>query len=412
MTNEQQRDDPDARETKATLDNILEHVKGTMQGAVNLKWEEVEFHLDSMETIAQTAPALVKQYIDALNEPTRRFVLGFRQLLRAEAPEDKEKALDHLTGARNALRKLMTEQELTNNLSFVQFALGIEAQILSVQEQMARDRGEANVVARLVQQREHLLDDMIAMYEPDQPIRHYFEAVKQFQEALPKFKKGMQALREMNLDLAQEYLEESSKAFSGMQDHFSKAEVDALILKVGKSVSEGYGLLANGQDIYVRTLRAAIIGDVNRSDVIALEKAERRFLDGADLISKATEAMPGLFGKWDPKPAARHASQLTHNLRTLCERSLSPKEITLATAPKVVFYFLGTFLVLLIGLPISGLVEELRSNDIGLLLIVSLLVSVIGAFGFEATRFIPLFEVFTRVLRWPRRSQEGSGEEP
>lgn len=77
---------------------------------------------------------------------------------------------------------------------------------------------------------------------------------------------------------------------------------------------EGFGLLVGGQDIYVRALRTVIIGDVNRIDVIA-----------------------------------RQLSQLTHNFRTLCERSLSPKQITRTTAPKVIFYFLGTFLVLLFG---------------------------------------------------------------
>jgi uncharacterized membrane protein len=78
----------------------------------------------------------------------------------------------------------------------------------------------------------------------------------------------------------------------------------------------------------------------------------------------------------------------------------------------VVFYFLGTFLILLIALPISGLVTELQSNDMGLLLIVALVVSLIGAFGFEAVRFVPLFKEFTRVLPWARQSQEGSGKEP
>jgi len=401
--------------TQATLENFFEHVKGVMQSCLNLRWDDVEFHLRSMATIAETAAASEKRYIDALHEPVKEFALGFRQMMTADTLADKEQALAHLTGARNALRKLRTEQrELTENPGFAQFALGIEEQILSVQEQIANIRGDANEVARLKQQQVHLLDEFREMYEPDHPMRHYFEAFKQFSEALPKFIRGMEAFQEMNLDLAQQYLEESSKAFSGMQDHLSKAAaaMDELLFKAVKSAAEGLRLLAGAQDIYVRTLRAAIIGDVTRSDVKALEKAERWFLDGVDLFSKGTAAMPGVFGGLDLEPAAQRSSQLTRNLRTLCERSLSPKEITLTTAPKVVFYFLGTFLVLLIGLPISGLVAELQSNDIALLLLVSLLVSVIGAFGFEATRFVPLFEVFTRVLPWAHRSREESEKEP
>jgi hypothetical protein len=43
-----------------------------------------------------------------------------------------------LTGARDSLRKLRTDQrELTKNPGFIQFGLGIESQILSVQSQIA-----------------------------------------------------------------------------------------------------------------------------------------------------------------------------------------------------------------------------------------------------------------------------------
>lgn len=147
----------------------------------------------------------------------------------------------------------------------------------------------------------------------------------------------MQALLEMNLDLAQQYLEESSQDFAVMRDHLNEAKLDALMFKAMKNAMEGFGLLVGGQDIYVRALRTAIIGDVNRIDVIALEKAERSFLDGGDLVSTAVQALPSLFNNMDIKPLARQLSQLTHNFRTLCERSRSPKQITRTTAPKVIF---------------------------------------------------------------------------
>jgi len=44
--------------------------------------------------------------------------------------------------------------------------------------------------------------------------------------------------------------------------------------------------------------------------------------------------------------------------------------------------FLGTFPVLIPGLPIGGFVTQLQPGNIGLLIIVSLLVSVIGESGF------------------------------
>lgn len=412
MTDEQQRADSNAQETSASVDRFVEHVQGAMQGVQNLRWEEVEFHLGNMESIAETADDLEKPYIDALHEPIRKFALGFQQCMTAKSPEDQEKALDQLTGARSSLRKLMTEhRELTSNPGMALFLLGIEGQILGIQSRIASSRGDADEVARLDQQSNHLLDDMMKRLKPDEPLYHFFGALKQYQEALLRFKRGMQALLEMNLDLAQQYLEESSKDFSIMREHLNKAEMDALMFKATRKAMEGFGLLVSGQDIYVRALRTAIIGDINRSDVVALKNAERSFLDGGDLISSAVEAMPSVFGDMDIKPAAQGLSHLTHNFRTLCERSLSPKEITRATAPKVVFYFLGTFLVLLLGLPISGLVAGLQSSDIGILLLVSLLVSVIGAFGFEAVRLVPLFDVFTRVFPGGSRPQKDDGKE-
>jgi hypothetical protein len=412
MIDEQHINDSKAQEEQTSLDRFFEHIQAVTDGVQNLQWEEVEFHLSNLETIVGTADASEKPYIDALYEPIRNFVLGFQQLVTAKAPEDQEKALNRLTGARSALRKVRTEQrELTDNPGFVQFGMGIESQILSLQSQIATRRGDSNEAARLDQQRNHLLDDMIAGLEPDNPLRHFFVGLKLYQEALLRFNRGMQALLEMNLDLAQQYLEESSQNFSVMRDHLNEAKINALMFKALKNAMEGFGLLVSGQDIYVRALRAAIIGDVNRVDILALEKAERSFLDGGDLISTAVQAVPALFNNLDIKPTTRQLSQLTHNFRTLCERSLSPKQITRATAPKVIFYFLGTFLVLLFGLPISGLVRGLQSKDIFLLVIVSVLVSVIGAFGFEAVRLVPLFEVFTRMLPGGSRPQKDDGKE-
>lgn len=412
MIDEQQINDSKVQEEQTSLDRFVEHIEAVMQGVQNLKWEEVEFHLGNLETIVGTADASDKPYMDALYEPIRSFVLGFQQWVNAKAPEDQEKALNELTAARDSLRKLRTEQrELTNNPGFIQFGLGIESQILSVQSQIATSRGDANEAARLDQQRNHLFDDMLAGLKPDDPLHHFFVAFKLYQEALPRFSRGMQALLDMNLDLAQEYLNESSQNFSVMRDHLNEAKIDALMFKALKNAMEGFGLLVSGQDVYVRALRNAIIGDVNRVDVIALEKAERSFLDGGDQISAAVQALPSFFNNLDIKPATRQLSQLTHNFRTLCERSLSPKQIAHTTAPKVIFYFLGTFLILLFGLPVSGLVTGLQSKDIGLLLIVSVLVSVIGAFGFEAVRLVPLFDVFTRMLPGGSRPEKGEAKE-
>jgi hypothetical protein len=402
MSDEDQRKDEAGAEQEAMIDAFLKHVQGVNENVANARWEEVKFHLDALDATAPSAPPSVRQFGEAL----KGFALGFQQFAMGKTEADKEVALNHLVEAKNVLRQVMTEhREFADNPGFIQMALGIEGQILSVQEQIARGRGETDRAALLGQQRDRLFDEMIAALEPGHPTRNYFEAIKLFQEALPNFANGMQSLVEMNLDLAQTYLQRSSKSINDMHDLLSKLEIAELTAQAGKNAAEGFGLLVSGQDAYVRVLRTAIIGDVNRSDVEALEKAEQDFVNGAGLINRAIQVMPGAFlGLENLGPAAALQARLIHNLRTLCERSLSPKAITATTAPKVVFYFVGTFVVLLIGLPLSGLVVRLQSTDIGVLLLVSLIVSVIGAFGFEATRLVPLFDVFSRMLPWAGKS--------
>jgi hypothetical protein len=415
MSDLAETNDKARKEAPTPLDNFLEHVQDALKSVSTLRWDEVKFHLDSMDASAAAADPSEKPYIEALHEPIRGFALGFQQFTTAKTEADQKKALDYLSGARNALRKVKAEQpKLTDNPGFAQLAFGIEGQILGVQERMARSRGDASEVAILNSQRAQLLRDMIDPLGPDDPLRHFLEASRLLEVALPSFSTGLKYLMEMNLDLAQTYLEESSKSVVEMREHFSKAKGDdlnAVIFETGRNTAEGLGLLVSGQDAYVRVLRAAIIGDVNKGDVEALRTAERAFVDGAALLSKSVLMMPGIFGGVDLGPIVLTQAKLTNNLRTLCERSLSPKVITVTTAPKVVFYFVGTFIVLLIGLPTSGLVARLQTSDLGLLLIVSLFVSVIGAFGFEATRLVPLFNVFPSLLPWGRSKESAAKAE-
>jgi hypothetical protein len=412
MADEQLNDDPVDTETQTAIDKFLEHVEGVTNNVANARWEEVEFHLAGMAAIAETEFPGTKPLIDLLMEPVTEYALGFRQFVTSETREDKEQALQHLSRAKDALRKARTEnQEFFDNSGLGEMARGIEMQIVSVQEQIARGKGDAKEAARLAAQRERLLDETIDALPSGDEKRPFLQAFQRFQKGLPDFTKGVQCLVEMNLDLAQGYLEAASKAFSDMHELFDKTKTDELIFQAGRNAAEGFGMLVSGQEAYVRVLRTAIIGDVNRSDVQALEKAERASLDGGARIAKAVEVMPGAFGGLDIGLSTATQAKLIGNLRALCERSLSPKQITANTAPRVVFYFVGTFVVLLVGLPVSGLVVNLKTSDLGLLLIVAVLVSVIGAFGFEVTRLVPLFEVFSRMVPWGG-SKEGAAKTP
>lgn len=410
MTDYPQVDPSSEQHDPGIEDRFLEHVSGAMAGVENMKWDDMDFHLSRMSQIVEEADPADRAYLESIHGPISGFALGFRLFSNARNPQDRDQALVHFTQARDGLRLLRTgNKEFSQDRNFTQFALGIESQILGIQRQLASERGDGREVTNLDQQMDHLIDEMIENMDPSDPDRHSLQANKYFRLAIERFVRGSQALQEMNLDLAQKYLTEASETFKQMHDHIGQAHIEGLLLKATKDVMEGFALLVNGQEVYVRTLRAAIIGDVNRSDVTDLEQAEQGFLDGADRVGRAVAAMPGLFGGLDIQPIARQTTLLIRNLRTLCERSLSPKAITVTTTPKVVFYFLGTFIVLLIGLPLSGLIDQLQFNDVAFLVIVSLLVSVLAAFGFEAARLIPVFNAFTRVLPWARQSGDSGG---
>jgi hypothetical protein len=407
MTDPQHLENAEPPAPRDISEPFLAHINGALQGVTNLKWDDVDYHLAAVRRLLDEADDSDRQLYGAVHEPIRDFALGFRLFSTHTSPDEREQALDHFTKARDALRDLrMNARELAGNPGFTQFALGVETQIVSVQRQIAYDQHDARRTAQLDGQISQLMDEMIDSLAPEDPQRFFMVAIRHYQTALFHFAKGSGALQEMNLDLAQQYLADASAYFGQVQENLSRAELEGALLKATRDVIEGFALLVGGQDVYVRILRAAIIGDVTRSDVLDLEKAERSFLDGADRVARGSAAMPGIFGGMDIRPIASQTSLLARNLRTLCERSLSPKAITLTTAPRVLFYFLGTFIVLLIGLPLSGLIERLEFNNIAFLLGVSLLVSVIAAFGFEAARFIPLFDAFTRVLPWARGAEK------
>lgn len=395
----QEQQDNSAASAESKSDEFFQHLGGAMDAITNARWDDATFHLDKMDEIRKEGAPSEKQMFDTFSELARNFAEGSRLFTAGKSNEEKEKALELLVKARDVGRDLV---KLDKN--FASFALSVETPISILQEKMARARGDAAAADLIVQQREQLVQRMIDNMAPDDQMRSYFEGMKLFQTAVAGFVRGMQRLVEMDLDSAQSYLEESARTVIAMRDYLSKVKAETLLLEAGRNSAEAFGLLISGQEAYVRVLRAAIIGDVTRSDVTALENAERGVHQGLDLLTNASQVMPGLLDGQSLVQTVTLQANLIRNLRSLCERSLTPKAITATTAPKVIFYFAGTLVVLLIGLPTSGLVAHLQSTDLGLLLIVSLVVSVIAAFGFEATRLVPLFDVFSRMLPWGGKS--------
>ena len=396
---------PASSDSETTFGKFLGHSEQVYANVLNFKFDDAQFYFDKMKSliplIAEPERLLANDFLTLAGE----YMMGSQRLFVAKTLEDRQAGLAHLSGAKDTLRNLLANNaDLANNPGFIQMGLGLGAQILAVQRKLALDRGDSDEAARLEAQAESGLDEIIKSTGPENPIYWFLRGCKSMQEAMPKFAASIRAAGEMNLDLAQQYMRDASESFSTMKSCFGKGGTDAVMTQGSSRLGNGFGLIAQALDSYVNVLRAAIIGDISKTNVEALAEAERNALDGATEITKAARAAPGFVGGLDMQPYANALAVWIRNLRALGERSLSPKEISRSASPRAIIYFLGTFVVLVLALPISGLVQKINFAEIGVLLVVSLIISLIGAFGFESTRLMPWFNVLAGFMPGSRSS--------
>ena len=381
---------------ETVVEEFLQRIKSAIDNTTNFKFDEAQFDVEQMATLIEQMPEQERALANDFLSYARDFVEGNRLLQFASSNDDREAALGHLTTVKKTLRRLRTNREMAGSADLMQAALGIEGQILGVQMRLARDRGDTKEVERLTAQAEAGLNDLIKSIPAEQPEHWFLRGCQAMQEALPKFAASIRAAGEMNLDLAEQYMRDASVSFEAMKGNFDRAGSEAAMAQSAARSGKGFELIARSLGSYINVLRAAIVGDVTKSDVDALAEAERNALDGAAEIAKATAAAPGFFGGLDMQPYAAQLSMLTRNLRALGQRSLSPQAISRSASPRAMIYFLIIFVVLVLALPASGLVQHISTGEIVFLAVISAIISLISAFGFESIRLIPWFDVLAR----------------
>jgi len=393
---------------------FFEHMSEAFTNAINLKFEDAEFHVDGMKgemaAVSEVDPALSSNFLAV----TSGFVTGLKRLSSAKTPEDRRAGLGDLSAAKNGLRNVREHPDFKKNPGLMQMALGLEAQIRGAQIQLARDRADIEEVKRLEAQHVSAMDEMILSTSPEDPLHWFLQGCKSMQAATPRLAASIGAAGQMNLDLAQKYMRDACALFETMESNFRRAGADNLMAQSAIRIGSGFGLIAQALDSYINVLHAAIVGDVGKSNVEALSQAERNSLDGGSEMKAAAAAAPGFFpGSEGILSYAESLATWIRNLRALCERSLSPKAISRSASPRAVIYFLVVFVVLLLALPFSGLVQKVSFMEVGFLLIISAVISLISAFGFESTRLMPWFDVIGRFIpggRSPEKSKPNSGE--
>ncbi len=215
-----------APDSEKTVEGFYDHFSQAFVSAGDFKFEDAQFHLDRMKTLAShlTEPErpLATDFLTLAGE----YIMGNQGLSIAKTSEDRQAALAHLSKAKNTLRNLRASKAFENNAGFMQMALGLDSQVLGVQTQLAQDRGDFDEVARLKAQIESGLDEMIKSTAPEDPVHSFLRGVKSMQEAMPKFAASIQAAGEMNLDLAQQYMRDASKSFATMKSNSRASAID------------------------------------------------------------------------------------------------------------------------------------------------------------------------------------------
>lgn len=385
----------ESNQAEIEISPYFDYLAKMLQSLQSKNWSDMEFYLNNMKkqvkSVAKKEPVIL-----SIHNIVNRFALGFQELDKAKTEEENENALKHLSDIRKKLINLSIESpQLYEDNGVAEMILGLEQTILSQQLKSAVLKGDTSKEIRLRQQLLQSQETTSSLLGSDDSGSHLEQASKIFIESYPKSSIGRQALFDMNLDRAERFFEECRRSSKEALVHIEKANNDDLTTKAMKSYFTGLVLWINGDYIYIKVLRSAILGEITKKDINDLEKIEDDYLHAADMLRNASSIIPGQINLITE---LEKQSDIVHNFRSLCERSLTPKGIASTATPKIVIYFLGTFLVLLFGLPASGLMNIIKSQELFLIAVVSLFVSVIGAFGVEAVRFVPIFDSFAKMF--------------
>jgi hypothetical protein len=284
------------------------------------------------------------------------------------------------------LMRIFAEEnpERAKTTDVMTLALAIDLHIIKVKQVNTQgDEKEALVAA------EAELTRRYAAMQPESS-RVLFEGLEIFKKALPNLIESGRALARMNIDDAARYVEESHACINQAQALLDKAKDIPYALQRMTELIRGLGALTRGQQLYVNTLRDALLGQVSDRHRKYLVAADNALREGISAIDAALPVMRR-FGfafvseRWVPdlKAAIDFQRDVIRNLGHVVERAMKPAEVMKRSSPRFFGYFACTFIVVLFALKTSGLAPVVAAKELVALLVLSFIVSATCTFGYE-----------------------------
>ncbi|HXV56914.1 MAG TPA: hypothetical protein VD704_03520 [Gaiellaceae bacterium] len=266
-------------------------------------------------------------------------------------------------------------------------ALSVEQQLLKLEIAVA-DEDER---PQLVRREKRVGDEVIALSGP------FGEAIqrarRQLANAAAAFKRADEATAQLDLATARRYSEEATEAMAAVGEALDAAEaINEDAVGLSGDVMRAYGPLVEAQHAYVCTLHDAIVGEARGRHAADLERADRLLRDGVEDLVERVEAFDRQWRGVLQEPVdleglhqgAERQRENMRNLRALLDEAASPRQAARRAAPRFVVYFLLTFVVLLFGARVSGIVPELGGAEVVAITGLALVAAAAGSFGLEA----------------------------
>jgi hypothetical protein len=385
-----------AGDVDAKLDAVVKHVNAGLLSTMNAQWEDAHDELDKVKPLLADLPEEGAAFLGKFHQILQDVISGLQMSVEATDEDALKAALKHLTDARQQLRDLgEAYAEYSSTASYQQMRLGLEMHIASVARNLAVRLGDEQQAARLSAQQQKTQDEIFALLPPDDPMRNLIQCLRLWNRATPLLDESSKALAVLDLDGHLRYVQEANDLFQQAHEQLEKVPKDLVLFAVIEKIGRALTQVIAAQKTYAHVLHTAVTGDVVKGDLDRLNEADRQLVEANRVLAE----VGGVYGTAvvNQKVFADSIAiqrQRTQNLRYLCERSLSPRVISRGASPRLMVYFVGTFLVLLFALRVSGLISQLDLPAIGLLVLMSFIACLVSVFGFEALRFVPLFETF------------------
>jgi hypothetical protein len=389
------------------IEELIQLGMRALQAATNMQWDEAQKLSKLAQAKAEALGGQKGEFVRGATGTMITIVEGVVLQLRDADPGRFQRAIDRLQEGRDCLQELRSSfPNETANAGFESALAAVELQAIWAARGMARAQGDLRQVQILDAQLEALIN---GMPEGLKSQMLGMLALLRYSKIMGRIKEITAALNTMDLATALRIITEVREEGSAALTVIRQSIGTGVVFQKGEQAMSGAYEYIEAMEGYVRALHDAIVGDVTRAHINQLTRAEDLIRSGAKKVGEGMVIYSEFSAQdaEDLQTSSENPITLVRNLRALCEKSLKPKRWIASASFKFVFVFLVTAIVFAFFAATNadaGLSDRILA---GYVLLVSFVVALIGGFGFEALRFLP---IITLLSKWRPAVQRPSGE--